>query len=146
MRWSSCSVLRVACALSTLALAALGCTSRTTNYYKPAEGQERLSVDEARLKLDDMLRVECPRLMSGGRLATGEGELKVDVDRDGNVQQAWVSRSTGDSKVDDMFAAVAASLEFESPSGMKNDTGTGRVRIGYACGQGSAVATLEPRG
>ena len=131
--------------LPLLALSA-ACASHTTNYYKPTEGQERMSVDEARLKLDELLRVECPRLMSDGRLATGEGELKVEVDRDGNVQQAWVSRSVGDSKVDDLFAAVAATLEFESPSGMKNSTGTGRVKFGYACGQNSAVATLEPKG
>ena len=139
-RWSSSSLLALAL------VAAAACSSRTTDYFKPEEGQARLSVDEARLKLDQLLRVECPRLRSDGRLATGEGELRVDVDRDGNVRQAWVSRSAGDQKVDEMFAAVAAALEFDTPSGMKGDTGTGRVKFGYACGDGSAVATLEPKG
>jgi hypothetical protein len=143
-RWSFYDVLRVACCVATVVITA-GCWSRATDSYKPTEGQERLSVDEARLKLDEMLRAECPRLRQEGRLASGEGEIKVDVDRDGHVQQAWVSRTAGDQKIDDMFAAVAAALEFESPSNMKGDTGTGRVKFGYACGANSAVATLEPK-
>ena len=146
MRWSSCERLRAACGALAIALAAAGCSSAASDYYRPEPGQERLSVDDARLKLDELLKAECPRLARDGRLSSGEGEIKVEVDRNGVVQQAWVSRSAGDSRVDEMFAAMAAALEFESPSDMKRDVGTGRVRFGYACGPNSAVATLEPKG
>src|SRR5690349_22896760 len=91
-RWSSSSIRRAplgsAFLLALLAAAALGvtaCTNHST-YYIPTAGQPRLNQDEFRDASDQILSVECPRLMGSSDFATGEARARIEIDKSGAVQ------------------------------------------------------------
>ena len=75
---------------SAAALALAACVTRTTTYYKPTEGESRLDQDEFRQASDQLLRVECQRLMAAtdGKEATGEARIRLQYDQSGAVQEA----------------------------------------------------------
>ncbi len=125
-----------------LVIAAAGCVTRTSTAYVPSPEEPRLSTDEARDQLDQLLRVECPRLMQAGR-DTRVARVDLDVDREGHVLRSRIGSSTGDERIDAMFGAIAAKLQLAPPAEMKNDVETGHVRMGYSCSSTAAVATVD---
>ena len=127
-----------------LVFLALACTKRVTTYYTPTEGERRLSTDEMRDEGDRMLAIECPRLLGASESATADGQVAVDVDRaTGAVSRARISRSTGDTRIDDIFGALAARLDFDPPAGATSPMVTERIGVGYSCSRQSAVMTLS---
>ena len=123
-----------------LAAVAAACVTTTTKYYLPSEGEDRLSTDEVRERADDLLRVECPRLLGGATAATGTARLTVDVGADGAVTRARVRTSSGDQRVDDMFGALAARLQVDAP---ERGPTTARITMGYSCAPNEAVTTVQ---
>jgi outer membrane biosynthesis protein TonB len=121
---------------------AAGCVTHTSTAYVPSPGEPRVTTDEARDQLDELLRIECPRLMQAGR-ESRVARLDLDVDREGHVLRSRIGTSTGDDRVDAMFGAVAAKLQLAPPTEMKNDVDTGHVRMGYSCSANAAVATID---
>ncbi len=132
-RWSCCNAVAIA-------LLAAAC-SQTTRYFVPSAGDERLTVEGGRDQLDELLKVECPRLMQEGKEVSKEARIMVDVSGAGAVLRSSIARSSGDERVDSMVGAVSAKLQFDPPS--TGTSGVGELRMGYACTATSAVTTLR---
>jgi hypothetical protein len=123
---------------------ALACTTRSTTYYTPSVGEPRLGTDELRAEGDRLLAIECPRLLGRSQSATAEARLAIDVDRSsGAVSRARLTRSTGDSRIDDLFGALAARLQFDPPADAKGTTVSETIGVGYSCSPQAAVTTLQ---
>lgn len=132
-RWSCCSAIAIVLLITAC--------SHTTRYFVPTPGEERLTVDGGRDQLDELLKVECPRLMQEGKEVSKEGRIMVDVSGGGQVLRASIARSTGDERFDAMVGAVTAKLQFDPPS--TGTSGVGELRVGYACTATTAVTTLQ---
>ncbi len=135
MRWSLCSALVVAVACTT-----------TTRYYVPTQGEARLTPSEVRDQGEPLLNTQCPRLLNGGRFATGQARIITELDRSGAVQRARVTRSSGDQAMDDIFGALVARLQVDPPTGMTKDTGEHPIYIGYSCAPENSAITLNITG
>ena len=135
MRWSLCS--------ATLVVAA--CTT-TTRYYVPTEGEPRLTPSEIRDQGEPLLSLQCPRLLNGGRSATGQARILTELDRSGAVRRARVTRSSGDRTMDDIFGALIARLKVDPPTGMTKDVGEHPIYIGYSCSPEMSAITLNITG
>ena len=128
---------------SAIALVLAGCVTRTTTYYKPSEGEPRLDQDEFRQASDELLKVECPRLMGSNASATGQARIRVSYDRSGAVQQSQILRSSGDERIDTEWGALSARLQFEPQQGQTEDLRPGIITVGYSCAPNTAVTTLQ---
>lgn len=134
-RWSSAAVVA--------AIAASGCIHQTHTYYKPTAGESRLSQDQLRDQSDDMLKIECPRLMGTNQSATGEAKLRIEYDKTGAVQQAEILRASNDSQVDTVWGALAARLKFQPQAGQTDDLKGAILTFGYSCAPNVAITTLQ---
>ena len=141
-RWSERASRAIAGVAAVTAIAALGaCVTTQTRYYVPTEGQPQLSTNEMKDEAETLLRVECPRLLHGASVATGEAQLVVDLAGDGHVSRARLARSSGDERVDAIFGGVLAQLAVDAPQNGKATSS--RVRMGYSCGPNDAVVTVR---
>lgn len=138
MRWSSSSIV-------PLIIAAAACTT-TSKYYVPSEGEPRLSTNALRDRSDELVILQCPRLLNGGNTAMGEARIIVEFDRSGEVQKSRVTRSSGDRPMDDIFGALTARLKVDPPSGMKGDRTEHPIYIGYSCSPNAGATTLNLSG
>ncbi|MDQ6886488.1 MAG: energy transducer TonB [Gemmatimonadota bacterium] len=130
--------------LLTIALmGAASCVSSTKRFYVPTAGEERISPDDLRDRADRVLKVECPRLLAGKSLTTGEADLDVEVTPSGSVTRASVTKSSGDVRVDDIFGALAAQLQFPALRDAHESIIQSRIGIGFSCAPGIAVVTLQ---
>jgi TonB family protein len=135
MRWSLCSALLLAGACTT-----------TARYYVPSDGEERLSSYQVRDQGEPLLHTQCPRLLNGGRSATGQARIMTELDRSGNVVRARVTRSSGDQAMDDIFGALIARLKVDPPSGMTKDVQEHPIYIGFSCAPENSAVTLNITG
>lgn len=133
--WRFCS--------AALVVALAGCIHQTTTYYTPTAGEARLSQDELRDQSDDMLKIECPRLMGTSKSATGEARIRVEYDKGGAVQRAQITRSSGDNQIDTVWGALAARLQFDPQAGQTEDLKPALLTFGYSCSPTAAVTTLH---
>lgn len=141
MRWPSSSIFMVG-ALGVV-LAAGACMHSVSKYYVPTAGEPRLTATDLRDQADQLLGVECQRLLKGDSIATGVAQYLVEVNRGGEVTRADLRKSSGDAKIDDIFGAMAARLQFQPPANMKGDSDDGRIEIGYSCAPNIAVSTFH---
>jgi hypothetical protein len=88
---------------------------------------------------ESLLRAECPRLLGAGSTALGEAQLLVEVDGGGKATRAWVTRSSGDERMDALFGGVLAQLEVDGDG----KTRSSRVHMGYSCAPDQAVVTVR---
>lgn len=135
MRWSLCSTAFIAAACTT-----------TTRYYVPTQGESRLTPSALRDQGEPLLGTQCPRLLNGGRFATGQARIITDLDRSGAVQRARVTRSSGDKAMDDIFGALVARLQVDPPTGMTKDVAEHPIYIGYSCAPENSAITLNITG
>ena len=135
MPWRFCS--------AALLFAAAGCARQTTNYYIPSTGDVRLSQDEVRDQSDDILKVECPRLMGSSKSAMGEARIRIEYDRSGEVQRAEIARSSGDTQIDSVWGALAVRLKFDPQAGQTEELKPALITFGYSCAPNVAVTTLD---
>lgn len=115
-RWLSCrargcpwrpgSALRAAAVLFVV----VGCVTSVTRYYTPPPGAQRLTPQELRTQLQLLLGVECPRLLAGKPSVAGGAELSLALAADSSVSRATITRTSGDSRVDDIIGGLAAEL------------------------------------
>jgi hypothetical protein len=130
-------------ALVAAAMLALpGCRS-TSTYYVPTEGQTRLNQDEFRDASDQILSVECPRLMGTSDYATGEARARVYVDKNGAVQKIEFTRPSSDERMNTVWGGLGARLQFDPQQGQTEDLRASMITIGYSCGKGTALTTLQ---
>jgi hypothetical protein len=147
-RWSFSDSHRGAARCCTIALFALSaltsaaCT-RSSTYYVPTPGEERLSQDEFRDESDQVLSVECPRLMGTSGYASGEARARIQVDRSGAVQKVEFTRPSADERINTVWGALAARLKFDPQEGQTDELRTSMMTIGYSCGKGTALTTLQ---
>ncbi len=123
-------------------LAFPGCRS-TSTYYVPTEGQTRLNQDEFRDASDQILSVECPRLMGTSDYATGEARARVYVDKNGAVQKIEFTRPSSDERMNTVWGGLGARLQFDPQEGQTEDLRASMITIGYSCGKGTALTTLQ---
>ena len=136
-RWSEPIVLG---ALSLLLLSS-ACVTRTSHEYLPSADRDRFSLNAAQDELDQLMQIECARLLTERRPESGDARLSVDLDASGMVMRSRVTASTGDERVDDMFGAVAAQMKFDAPPDGKANTG--RMRLGYSCSPTATTVTIQ---
>jgi len=132
------SIAMVAAAMLVVA----GCKS-TSTYYVPTAGEPRLNQDEFRDASDQILRVECPRLMGTSDYATGEARARVYVDKSGAVQKIEFTRPSNDERMNTVWGGLGARLQFDPQEGQTEDLRASMVTIGYSCGKGTALTTLQ---
>lgn len=135
-RWSDALV----CAALSLLLLSSACVTRSSREYLPSADRERFSVNAAQDELDQLMQIECARLLTDRRPESGDARISVDVDGSGTVMRSRVTASSGDQRVDDIFGAVAAQMKFEAPADGKPNTG--RMRMGYSCSPTTTTATI----
>lgn len=123
-------------------LVAGGCRS-TSTYYLPTEGQPRLNQDEFRDASDQILTVECPRLMGTSDFATGEARARLYIDKSGAVQKVEFTRPSNDERMNTVWGGLGARLQFDPQEGQTEDLRAAMVTIGYSCGKGTALTTLQ---
>ena len=140
-RWRSSSrgLRRASAALAVLVLGA--CVTTTSTSYLPDASRDRLSLADAQDALDQLVAVECTRLLAA-KQDIGEGEITVDVDPSGNVTRSTFSRghAFGDERMEKIFGGVTAQMKFDAPPAGRD---TGRMRVGYACTSTASTATLQ---
>ena len=124
------------------ALASAGCKS-TSTYYVPTAGAPRLNQDEFREASDQILQVECPRLMGTSDFATGEARARVYLDKSGAVQKMEYTRPSNDERMNTVWGGLGARLQFDPQEGQTEDLRAAIVTIGYSCGKGTALTTLQ---
>ena len=129
-------------ALAAAMLALPGCRS-TSTYYVPTAGQPRLNQDEFRDASDQILSVECPRLMGTSGFATGEARARVYVDKSGAVQKIEFTRPSNDERMNTVWGGLGARLQFDPQEGQTEDLRASMITIGYSCGKGTALTTLQ---
>ena len=145
-RWLSCELpsagggARAAIVAVAILLAAAACVTSTSRSFVPDGSRERFSLGEAQDALDQLVAVECPRLMSAQR-DIGEARISVDVDGSGQVTRSTLSKQFGDERMDQIFGGVAAQMRFDAPD--DGTPKTGRMRVGYACSATARTATIE---
>ena len=132
----------LAIALVAAVLAAGGCRS-TSTYYLPTEGQPRLNQDEFRDASDQILSVECPRLMGSSDYASGEARARVYIDKSGAVQKIEFTRPSKDERMNTVWGGLGARLQFDPQEGQTEDLRASMMTIGYSCGKGTALTTLQ---
>ena len=132
-----------AIALIGAAVFAVGACTRTSTYYVPTAGEERLSQDEFREESDQLLSVECPRLMGSSGYASGEARARIQVDRSGAVQKVEFTRASNDERINTVWGALAARLKFDPQEDQSEELRTSMMKIGYSCGKGTALTTLQ---
>ena len=128
--------------VAAVMVAVPGCRS-TATYYLPTEGQARLNQDEFREASDQILTVECPRLMGTSDYATGEARARVYIDRSGAVQKIEFTRPSKDERMNTVWGGLGARLQFDPQEGQTEDLRASMMTIGYSCGKGTALTTLQ---
>ena len=149
-RWSSSSVRRRTPLGSVVgvaflvagALGATACTNHST-YYIPTAGQPRLNQDEFRDASDQILSVECPRLMGTSDFATGEARARIEIDKSGAVQKVQFTKPSPDERINTVWGGLASRLQFDPQEGQTEDLRAAIITIGYSCGKGTALTTLQ---
>jgi hypothetical protein len=146
MRWSSSELRRTlftAGALAMMSAAGAAACTRTSTYYVPTAGETRLNQDDFRDESDRILSVECPRLMGTNDFATGEARARIQIDKSGAVQRVQFTRPSNDERINTVWGALAARLQFDPQEGQSEDLRTSMITIGYSCGKGTALTTLQ---
>ena len=141
-RWPS-SERALAVALAAAAMLVAGGCRSTSTYYLPTEGEPRLNQDEFRDASDQILSVECPRLMGTSDYATGEARARVYVDKSGAVQKVEFTRPSNDERMNTVWGGLGARLQFDPQAGQTEDLRAAMMTIGYSCGKGTALTTLQ---
>lgn len=127
---------------ASAALVVAGCKS-TSTYYIPTAGAPRLNQDEFRDASDQILQVECPRLMGTSDYATGEARARVYIDKSGAVQKMEYTRPSPDDRMNAAWGGLATRLQFDPQQGQTEDLRAAMMTIGYSCGKGTALTTLQ---
>jgi hypothetical protein len=148
MRWSSSESRRTASragAIALIGIAALagGACTQTSTYYVPTPGEERLTQDDFRDESDQLLTVECPRLMGTTGYASGQARARIQIDKSGAVQKVEFTRPSNDERINTVWGALAARLKFDPQEGQTDELRTSIMTIGYSCGKGTALTTLQ---
>lgn len=136
------TLTRLALLASAATLGAAACKS-TSTYYLPTAGQPRLNQDEFRDASDQILTVECPRLMGSSSFATGEARARFYIDKSGAVQKVEFTRPSNDERMNTVWGGLAARLQFDPQEGQTEDLRAAMATIGYSCGKGTALTTLQ---
>ena len=123
-----------------VALLLAACVTTVSQAYLPETGRDRFSLAEAQDALDQMVAVECPRLVKAQH-DLGDAKITVDVDGSGDVTKSTLSKPFGDERMNKIFGGVTAQMHFDAPSDGKPSTG--HMRVGYSCGASSSTATIQ---
>ncbi len=138
MRWRLCNAVLPAAAL----LAA--CVTTTKTFYLSPPSAPRITEDELRERANEVLYVECPRLLRNRSSASGEADLTLEVAREGAVSRVRLDESSGDARLDDIFGGLAATLRLEPKeraNGEREAEGAG-LSISYSCSPTAAAAVI----
>jgi TonB family protein len=123
--------------------ALLACVHTVTRYYLPDAHNPRFDTDGATQVLDQYLGVQCPQRLAANKPESGDVRLTITTDTSGAVTRAELTTSSGDDLLDGLFGTVAAQLKVDSLRATTKPLATRRLRMGYSCAPGAAVATLE---
>ena len=135
MRWQSSRALVTAAAFAA-------CVTTTETFYLPPKGASRITEDELRERANHMLHVECTRLLGDRTRSSGETELTLDLTREGDVSRVRLDGSSGDSRLDDVFGGLAATLRLERTGRPARDSDSVGLTISYSCSPAAAFAKV----
>lgn len=139
------------------------CVLSTTRYYTPRAARARISLDELRSRANDVLAVECPRVVHGRNTVVATTDIMLDVDSTGAVQRAEIERGSGDAVLDDVFGSLAAQLQLQpattqrpsalaaaaaqsdqpQPAPLPAPLDRRRLTVSYACASDAGSVALE---
>jgi hypothetical protein len=134
MRWRYCSALLIAAALGA-------CATTKKTFYLPPAGADRITEEELHEHANEVLHIECPRLLSDRISVSGEADLTLDVAEEGAVSRVRLDDSSGDARLDDILGGLAATLQLE-PAARARRRESVRLSIGYACTPGAVAASV----
>ncbi len=127
-----------------MAAALAACVTTRKTFYLPPASADRITEDELREYANEALHIECPRLLGDRVFASGETDLTLDVARDGAVSRVRLDDSSGDTRIDDIFGGIAATLQLEPSDRARRREGT-RLTISYSCTPGAVAAVVTRR-
>lgn len=126
-RWLSCSGI-------ALAGASAACASGSVRVYEPPQTAARISLEQMRDRLTEMMVIECPRLIGTRTKRRGSVTIDLAVSTEGQVDRASIRRGSGDATFDDIAGGMAARLALAPPPQvMANDPSTHRLTVLYEC-------------
>jgi len=136
-RWLSCSGVALAGALAA-------CASHAVRVYEPPQTAARISLDEMRNRLTEMMLIECPRLVGWRDRRHGSVGIDLAVGAQGRVERATIYRGSGDASVDDIAGGLAARLALAPPAQvMANDPPIHRLTVLYECAPAGTDVRLD---
>ena len=137
MRWRSCRALLLAATLDA-------CVTTKRTFYVPPAGADRITAEELREHANEVLHIECPRLLGDRISASGEADLTLEVASDGAVSRVRLDGSSGDARLDDVLGGLAATLQLEPVKRARRREGV-RLSISYSCMPGAVAAAVTRR-
>ena len=136
-RWLSCSAI-------VLAGAVLACASSAMRVYEPPQTAARISLDEMRDRLTEMMVIECPRLVGSHDRRRGSVSIDLAIGAEGRVARATIHRGSGDATFDDIAGGLAARLALATPpQAMAADPPAHRLTVFYECAPAGTDVRLE---
>ena len=136
-RWLSCSSI-------VLAGVAAACASGSMRVYEPPRTAARISLDQMRDRLTEMMVMECPRLVGSRDRRRGSVTIDLAVGVEGRVDRATIHKGSGDATFDDIAGGLAARLALApAPQVMANDPSTHRLTVLYECATAGADIRLQ---
>jgi hypothetical protein len=121
----------------------VACVTSGTRVYVPVVDAQRIPNRELRERVNDLVSIECPRLLRGRPLAYGTADLTLLVDAAGLVRQARLERGSGDAAVDDIVGGLAAQLAFVRPGAGHTDPRSHHLTIAYSCAPSTSFVRVE---
>lgn len=135
-RWLSCSGIALAGVVAA-------CASGSVRVYDPPQTTARLSLDQMRNRLTEMMVIECPRLVGSRDRRRGSVTIDLAVSTDGRVDRATIHRGSGDATFDDIAGGMAARLALAPPPQvMASDPSTHRLTVLYECARAGTDVQL----
>ncbi|HKT08229.1 MAG TPA: TonB family protein [Gemmatimonadaceae bacterium] len=102
--------------------------------YEPPQTAARISLEQMRDRLTEMMVIECPRLIGTRTKRRGGVTIDLAVSTEGRVDRASIRRGSGDATFDDIAGGMAARLALAPPPQvMANDPSTHRLTVLYEC-------------
>lgn len=135
-RWLSCSAF-------VLAGVAAACASGTVRVYEPPQTAARISIAEMRLRLAEMMVIECPRLVGSRQERRGAITIGLVLDSAGRVDRASIRRGSGDARFDDLSGGLAARLTLPPDPGVLAATAPRSLTVLYACAPTAADLRVQ---
>lgn len=111
------------------------CVTTTETVYLSPPSAPRITEDEMRERTNEVLHIECPRLLRNKTSVSGKADLTLELSGQGVVSRVHLDTSSGDARLDDIFGGLAATLRLRSAERAQQKGGGdgAELSVSYSC-------------